>query len=549
MLIETNTWTHFFQGESADALMKSLPAVLQRKRWFGGKSRQIKETRIADRIPLSCDGIEAMLLLVLVIYADETTETYQVPVLAAFGEDAADIQCSAPESVLTTIAIEEHGVPQHGILYDAAWNREFSLSLLRRIGQGTCATGTAGSFTASSTNAYKELVRDETTLNPKVLKGEQSNTSIAFDAQVILKLYRRLEEGMNPDLEIGRVLTSVRFPYVPPIAGAIEYRRSSGEPVTLALLQQFVRNDGDAWRHSLDAVDRYMMRIVGGRYRDEEPPQTVLSLLDLTRDEYHPAARELIGLYLESAERLGQRTAELHLALSQVENDPAFAPEPLLEDYRNARYDRMSLSASNTFALLKQRASSLSPLGQAKAQRVFDSKAVLDRIYAAFRDLDAPVSRIRCHGDYHLGQVLCTGPDFMIIDFEGEPARSLMERRMKHPAMVDVAGMVRSFHYAPFAFLEGKRGDIAVASHEIPQRAVLWAHFWSTWASTAFLKAYLGIANGTRFWPQNEQVVRLLFNVYLLEKAVYELGYELNNRPDWVEIPLDGLKNLLETLE
>jgi len=540
MLIENNTWTQFFEGESADVLMKSLPAVLQRKRWFGGKSRQIKETRIAEKIPLSCDGIEAMLLLVLVVYADETTETYQMPVLAAFGEDAADIQGSAPESVLTTIAIEEHGVPQHGLLYDAAWKREFTLSLLRGIGQGTRATGTAGTFMASSTNAYKELLRDGTTLNPKVLKGEQSNTSIAFDGQVILKLYRRLEEGMNPDLEIGRVLTSVRFPYVPPIAGALEYRRSSGERVTLALLQQFVRNDGDAWRHSLDAVDRYMMRIVGGRYRDEEPPQTVLSLLDLTRGEYHP---------LESAERLGQRTAELHLALSQVENDPAFAPEPLLEEYRNARYGRMSLSAADTFTLLKQRASSLSTSGQAKAQRVFDLKGVLDRIYAAFRDLDAPVSRIRCHGDYHLGQVLCTGPDFMIIDFEGEPARSLKERRMKHPAMVDVAGMVRSFHYAPFAFLEGKRGGIAVASHEIPQQAVLWAHFWSAWASTAFLKAYLGIANGTRFWPQDERVVRLLFNVYLLEKAVYELGYELNNRPDWVEIPLDGLKNLLETLE
>lgn len=548
MLITKNKWKQFFEGESADALMKSLPAVLQRKRWFGGKSRQIKATRIAERIPLSCNEIEAMFLLVLVVYVDETTETYQLPVLAAFGDDAAHIQSSSPESVLGTIEIQE-GIPQSGILYDAAWNREFSLSLLRAIGQGTRATGTAGALTASSTNAYKELVRDGTTMNPTVLKGEQSNTSIAFSAHVILKLYRRLEEGMNPDLEIGRVLTSKRFPYVPPIAGALEYRRTSGEPITLALLQQFVRNDGDAWRHSLDAVDRYMLRVVGAPYGDEQPPQTVLSLLDLARDEYHPAARELIGLYLESAERLGQRTAELHLALSQVENDPAFAPEPLLETYRKSRYDRMTLSASDTFALLRQRASSLSTTGQAKAQRVFDLKAVLDRIYGAFRNLEAPVSRIRCHGDYHLGQVLCTGPDFMIIDFEGEPARSLAERRMKHPAVVDVAGMVRSFHYAPFAFLEGKRTGIAVASNEIPQHAALWAQFWSMWVSAAFLKAYLGIANGTRFWPQDETVVRLLFNVYLLEKAVYELGYELNNRPDWVEIPLDGLKNLLETME
>ena len=188
----------------------------------------------------------------------------------------------------------------------------------------------------------------------------------------------------------------------------------------------------------------------------------------------------------------------------------------------------------------------LSTVGQEKARRLFDLKPALERTFHAFRALESSIPRIRCHGDYHLGQVLCTGADFMIIDFEGEPARSLAERRMKQPAMVDVAGMARSFYYAPFAFLEGKRTGIVTASQENPRHSALWARFWSDWANAAFLKGYLNIATGARFWPRDDGDIRLLFDAFLVEKAMYELGYELNNRPDWAEIPLHGLVEILE---
>lgn len=548
MLTVTNRWEELFEKESIPALAETLPVALKTKRWFGGKARQVAATSITEVIPFELGSRTVLLILIRVSYADGGTETYQIPVTAAFGDDATTIRESFPQAVVSGIAVVGQNRQIEGILYDAMWNSSFTLSLLRAIERGVRLFGKSGTVAASPTQAYPELVRSEMPLDPAVLKGEQSNTSVAFGEQVILKLYRRLEEGTSPDLEIGRALTAMRFPYVPTIAGAIEYRRKSEEPVTLGLLQRFVRNDGDAWRHSLDAIDRFMLRIVGGETRNEPPPQTARSLLDVARDEYHPTARKLIGLYLESAERLGRRTAELHVALSQVAGDSAFVPEPLDQDYRQSRYNRMARSASDTFTLLHERVSHLSEIGQAKARRVFDLRSVIDRVYASFRDLESPVTRIRCHGDYHLGQVLCTGPDFMIIDFEGEPARPLVERRLKHPAMVDVAGMVRSFHYAPFAFLAGKRKGVAVASQDLPQHGLLWAQFWSAWASGAFLKSYLTIANGTRFWPQDEKVVRLLFNVYLIEKAVYELGYELNNRPDWVEIPLGGLEDIIESL-
>ena len=528
----------------AAGLAEALPAILQSKRWFGGKARRIASTEVVDRITFDRCETRVILLFLMVTYMDGGSETYEVPVAAAFGEEAERIRHIYPQAVLMSITGAESHAAETGCLYDAAWNDSFTLFLLNAIEHGGSFTGKNGDVTVSSTCAFHDLVQPKMPLEPAVMKNEQSNTSVSFGGQVILKLYRRLEEGMNPDLEIGRVLTGMGFQHVPPIAGAIEYRRHSGEQITLALLQQFVRNEGDAWRYSLGAVDRYMRSLADGLYRDEQPPLPESSLLDLARDEYHPAARKLIGLYLDSAERLGQRTAELHVALSQASGDLAFSPEPLNEQYRQARYDRMVRSASETCALLQQRISTLSPKGQAKARRIFDLQPVIHRTYQEFLALNASIQRIRCHGDYHLGQVLCTGQDFMIIDFEGEPARSLEERRMKHPAMVDVAGMVRSFHYAPFAFLREKRSDVAVT--DMPKHPATWGQFWSTWTSVAFLKAYLSIVSGSSFWPQDGRAVHLLFAVYLMEKAIYELGYELNNRPEWVEIPLGGLQDIVE---
>lgn len=546
MLTAMHQWESLCEGAGAEALTALLPDILKTKRWFGGKARRIKAVSIVESVAVSTGTATMRLLLVRVEYSDGASETYQMPVTAAFGSEAIRLQETAPQAVIAPITVHSDSGEEQGILYDALWNPALSRRLFEAIGQGEQFHGTAGTAAATPTKAFRELVDVAYPQDPTVLKAEQSNTSLSCGGQVILKFYRRLEEGMNPDLEIGRHLTAVRFPCVPPIAGAIEYRRTSGDPMTLALLQQFIRNDGDAWQQSLHAVDQFMIRTAGGLYREAAPPGRERPLLDLAREEYLPVARELLGGYVQSAECLGRRTAELHLALSQIEDDPAFTPEGLTSAYRHERYVTMAASAEQTMILLKERVAQLSPKGQAEARRLFDLKPALDRTFRAFRDLERPVPLIRCHGDYHLGQVLSTGNDFVIIDFEGEPARSLASRRRKHPPMLDVAGMVRSFHYAPFAFLAGKRTGLAAAAQGIPVESWLWAQFWSDWASAAFLKAYLGIASATNFWPKEERDVRVLFDVCLVEKAIYELGYELNNRPDWVEIPLHGLVDLLE---
>ena len=544
LLTVPDRWEQVCEGEGKAALESVLPAVLATRRWFGGKGRTIRSVRIAETIPIPSRSKTAILCFLRVEYGDGMEETYLLPLAAAFGAPAEQVRRECPVAVVAGIRIRQGVRDDAGLLYDALWDPAVARSLLEAMGEGLSFNGAAGTVKATCTGAYARLVNGGAALDPSVMKSEQSNTSVAFGGRMILKLYRRLGSGVNPDLEIGRALTRANFPYIPPVAGTLEYFKESEEPVTLALLQGFVRNEGDAWRHSLEALDRFFMRIGEG----EAPPparDAKTSLLQLAREEYPKSARRLIGLYLQSAERLGQRTAELHLALSQVADDPAFAPEPLTAAYQDARYGSMVQLTRQALALLRARMAQFPESRQVDVRRLLELEPVIERAFASFRSLRASVPRIRCHGDYHLGQVLCTGSDFMIIDFEGEPARSLAERRMKHPAVLDVAGMVRSFQYAPFAFLDGRQDGVTMARGTPTSSSEAWARFWCDWSSAAFLKAYLGIAEGAHFWPRAEADAALLLDAYLLEKALYELIYELSNRPDWATIPLRGLLEAL----
>lgn len=532
MLTAGQDWQHLFEGAAVEDLEDALPAVLRTRRWFGGKARDIAGIQIIDSILMPSDST-ARVLLIRVAYTDGGIETYNLPVAAAFGEEADRIRRDCPQAVIAPLILRK---PQSGtgVLYDALWNRSLGLTLLGAIGQNSTLPGVDGSIQATRTQAFADCVPPQTDLEPVVMGAEQSNTSIAYGGRAILKFYRRMGEGTNPDVEIGRALTRNQFPYVPAVAGELEYRNRQGIPGTLGVLQKFVPNTGDGWQQSLGVFEQFLERLRSEHLWDERPSAAPSHPLDGAQAEYPPAARRLIGPYLESAARLGNRTAELHLALSRIADDPAFAPELLTPDYRRKRHESMVTGMAETFSLVKDRVELLPTGVRAMANMLEDLEPELHRIFDAFRHVETPVPLIRCHGDYHLGQVLCTENDFIIIDFEGEPAQPLAERRMKHPPVMDVAGMIRSFHYVPFAFLNGKG-----------RKQSPWTSFWSGWTGAAFLKGYFELATGKLFWPQDPDVVRLLFDVYVMNKALYELRYELNNRPDWVEIPLRGLIELL----
>jgi maltose alpha-D-glucosyltransferase/alpha-amylase len=273
-------------------------------------------------------------------------------------------------------------------------------------------------------------------------------------------------------------------------------------------------------------------------------PVSAKPLLALLDDAIPELVDELIGLYLETAQLLGQRTGEMHVALAQDPDSPNFAPEPFTDFYRQSIYQSMLGQATHTLQLLRQRLRYLPDTEQEEAQQLLSRQTEIRRRFQGLRDRRITAMRLRCHGDYHLGQVLYTGKDFVIIDFEGEPARSLSVRRMKRSPLRDVAGMLRSFHYAAFAALLDQTAS--VRPEDLPLLEP-WARFWYQWVSVAYLKTYLAVTAEASFLPETREELRLLMDVYLLEKALYELGYELNSRPTWVKVPLQGILQLLET--
>ncbi|HYP41631.1 MAG TPA: putative maltokinase, partial [Chloroflexia bacterium] len=465
-----------------------------------------------------------------VSYTEGEPQTYVLPLTFASGGRAAQVQRETPQAVVAELP--------GGVLYDAVYDKEFASSLLEAIRYSRQFKSGSGEIRASPEAVFDEIARSSwSALEPRIMRAEQSNTSVMYGDSFILKLFRRLEEGTSPDLEIGRFLTEKGYSHTPPLAGAVEYYPHSGEPLTLAILQGFVPNQGDAWQYTLDALGDYFTRATNMDLDGQEVAPRNQHLLDIIAEDTSPHIRRAVGSFLDAVGLLGRRTAEMHIALASDPDDPAFAPEPFTEEYQGSIYEAMRGLTEQAMYLLRNRIDSLPEAAAREARSTLERE---EKVLARFQPLvERPLNamRTRCHGDYHLGQVLYTGSDFAIIDFEGEPVRSLAERRRKHSPLKDVAGMLRSFHYAAYAalFSELEKGADT-------QRHEPLASAWGLWVSAAFLREYLAVARQGSFLPANEEDLRVLLDAHILEKAVYELIYELNNRPNWVRIPLQALR-------
>jgi maltose alpha-D-glucosyltransferase/alpha-amylase len=362
---------------------------------------------------------------------------------------------------------------------------------------------------------------------------------VVYGDQLILKLFRKLEEGINPDLEVGAFLTEVaHFKNIPQLAGSLEYQSRSGKIMAQGILQCFVPNQGDAWRYTLSSLGAFYEGL-REQFRDGSP----MPIPDGKNSSLPGPAASALETYSQSAKLLGRRTAEMHLALSVDSQNPAFVPEAFTAQYQSALQRSLVELTERIFGQLREKKASLPSETQAKATVLANKE---NEILSRFRSaLSEPLHalRTRIHGDYHLGQVLFTGSDFVIIDFEGEPARPLSERRLKRSPLQDVAGMLRSFHYAAFSPLIGADA----MKPEEAARLNPWAEFWNARISADFLAAYFDTCRDAAFLPKNRSELQSLLELHLLEKAVYELGYELNNRPGWVGIPVEGIGKLLSS--
>jgi maltose alpha-D-glucosyltransferase/alpha-amylase len=534
-------WSSVLRGPAKETLTAILPGFLSTRRWFAGKARQIREVAILDAAPVPLAAGEGWITLIRVAYTEGEEETYALPIAFATGESAGRVRRDGGPALIAEM--EADGI--RGLLYGAEGDPDLAKALLDAIAHGRRIEAGDGEVVASSTGEFAPRRAAAARRPPSLLSGEQSNSSIRYGDAFMMKLFRKVEPGVNPDLEVGLFLTErAAFPHTPPVCGSIEYRPRRGEPTTLAILQGYVPNEGDAWAFTLDAAGLFFESLVR-RPEWRRPPPDMGTLLEEAMAPATKTARALVGPYLEAAALLGTRTAELHRALASDREDPAFAPEPFSPLDRRALYQSQRNLADDSFELLRRRLPELPEAARALAEHVLGKQdAVLER-FRRLLDRQTTALRTRTHGDYHLGQVLWTGRDFLIIDFEGEPARPAAIRRAKRSPLRDVAGMLRSFHYAAFqglaTFDEG--GALGPGLRETAEK---WAALWHGWVSGAFLRAYLEEARGAVFLPDDRGELDDLLVVHILEKAVYELAYELNNRPAWVGLPLQGIAALLK---
>ncbi len=418
--------------------------------------------------------------------------------------------------------------------------------MVEAIGQHRRFRRPGGELVTAPTRAFREVVNGFATEGtPGVTRLERSNTSVVYDNRLIFKVFRRVEEGINPELEVARFLTErTGFHNTPPLVGTVEYQPSTGGPLTLAVVKGFVVSEGDAWHYTLDALNNYYDAAVTSQRPVEELPLPARAISTLAQGTIPEQAQEAIGSYLATARQIGERTAEMHLALASAVDDSAFVPEPFTEGYRRSIFQSTRTQVRRTFESLRRRVAGFPELTRTLADRVLPREEELLTRLRRVLDHRIQAQRIRCHSDYHLTQLLYTGKDFQIIDFEGETSRPISDRRRKRSPLSDVTSMLRSFHYAALVALQDRPGRPEDRPALEP-----WARLWYLWVGVAFFQSYCETASRGSFLPQRPEELAVLLDFYLLRQAIKQLTQDLGGSPERLRVPLFGLWHLLETRE
>jgi trehalose synthase-fused probable maltokinase len=527
----THTWSSFLEDARLRKRLvdKVLPAFLLTKRWFGAKSANIKKHEIEIHLQYSSGGELVHLLMIEVTFQTSNSDTYFLPLSFRMRDDFE------PEGLIAKLEIGGNA----GWLVDALHVPIIREGLFRNMQENARLDVLDGRLDMERGNALDWLPGDP--LQSRLLNAEQSNTTIVYNDLFYLKIYRKLYRGLNPDFEVSRFLTEkTHFDNTPAYCGSITWTKPGFYKVTLGLMQLKVDNQGDAWPYFLGRVEAYFRRLQASGLAPEDLAKVPLykPLHPSKLPEPYPA---LIGEdTIKALQLLAQRTVELHLALFRDRSDTAFTPIPYSEDYKVWLLNRILYMLDYRITTMESVMSKFSPQARVYAEEFLARKVEIKNRILNFDETRLNGSRIRIHGDFHLGQVLRAGEDFFFLDFEGEPEATIRDRKVKHSPLKDVAGMIRSFHYAVYATIFSEN-NFQLSQEALSEaggryyRAIV-AVFLDTYFNTAFDK---GLNIGYY------QEIDFLLRYHIFEKAIYELGYELNSRPDWVIIPLKGLNQIL----
>ena len=492
-----------------------LPSYMNTCRWFAGKARLQNKFKIKHSMEVLIKDSIALLFIIEVHYQDGETENYLLPISFI---DSTHTQDIAPKGILTLAYINE----KRGLIVDAIYDERFQQALFSNVAHAeNIFQNENGKI---EFNRGKGLAGEDIrgTISSRVLPVDSSNSAMTFGNKYFLKLYRKLFEETNPEVDMVEFITeNSDFAYIPAFAGSIVWKREGKPDVTLGMMQRMVENEADSWVQTGEELNNFV---------------------DCFKDKTFCIKEEVFN----KVELLAQRTAEMHLALYAPEADEMFAPEYFNDDYRQFIHKRLTDLLERRYNLLIDNYTKITdPVTQKLAWDFMESKELIDEFAKEILTKEIDSQRIRIHGDYHLGQVLATKNDYIIIDFEGEPESTITDRKIKHSPLKDVAGMIRSYHYA----ISAKMLNDPETAKLDPARVQTAADRWYKLIQQTYMEKYLDTFGKPHPLFKNNNEINFLLLIYLLEKAVYELGYEISYRPDWVKIPLKGIVNVIREIE
>ena len=516
-LTSKQAWKYIQEDKEmlSDFEINILPPYMNTCRWFAGKARLQEKFTIKYSMEIPIKDSIALLFVIEVRYGEGETENYLLPISFIDSTYAQEI---APKGIITLAYINE----KRGLVVDAIYDERFQQALFAHVAQAeNISQELKGKI---EFNRGKGLSGEDIkgTISSKVLPVDSSNSALIFGEKYFLKLYRKLFEETNPEVDMVEFITeNSDFAYIPAFAGSIVWKRDGKPDVTLGMMQRMVENEADSWVQTGEELNNFV---------------------DCFMDKTFCIKEEVF----DQVELLAQRTAEMHLALYVPEADKMFAPEHFNDDYRKFLHKRLTDLLERRYNLLIDNYTKITdPVTQKLAWDFMESKELIDEFAKEILTKEIDSQRIRIHGDYHLGQVLATKNDYIIIDFEGEPECTITDRKIKHSPLKDVAGMIRSYHYA----ISAKMFNDPETAKLDPARVQTAADRWYKLIQQTYMEKYLDTFGKPHPLFKNNNEVNFLLLIYLLEKAVYELGYEISYRPDWVKIPLKGIVNVIREIE
>jgi maltose alpha-D-glucosyltransferase/alpha-amylase len=528
LFVFNTDWKNAFENKEFLKVFSSdiLENYIINKRWYGGKASTLKYIEVVDSFKIASKNNTYYGVLLEVNFKESFYQHYFMP-LAFMSEEELDTN--------TIIApIKMNGLS--GFLVDALHQEDFRKLLFDEIVN-------SNKKNISKVKFHKGVKLEEKEYKTSKFMGvEQSNTSIIYNNTLVLKIFRRIYISTNPDYEISRFLTErMNFKNSPAYMGSISVVLTEGN-ITLGLMQELVPNQGDAWQFMLGEVDKIFDNLKHKKINSNKLPDIEL----FKRLKINEVPHEIIdwaGLSIFiRIQTLATRTAEMHIALGSDVHETAFTPTTYNGDYTVWLKNRLSYQFQNRLNILENNLHKLDGFALELANQFLDHKKEIRKLFLDFDWTKMKSERIRIHGDYHLGQVLVNGDDFYILDFEGEPESTIRDRKVKQPPLKDVAGMFRSFHYAIYATIFNNSDKYPYKQEELFRAGeILFKYFVGV-----FIQTYIDVAQNGNLNIGYRKEIDFLLKYCLLEKAVYELGYELNSRPLWAVIPLTGIASIME---